>query len=55
MKVYPHSFLTIVPNGITESFQYVKIVTLRFKHYYYIFHIQGVTDSSIGLVGEYFD
>jgi len=55
MEVYPHSFLTIVPNAITEPFQYIKIVTLKVKHFYYMFHIQGVTDSSIGLVGEYFD
>lgn len=55
MEVYPHSFLTIVPNGITELFQYIKIVTLKVKHYYYMFHIQGVTDLNMCLVGECFD
>lgn len=55
MEVQLHLFLTLIPNGITESFQYIKIVTLKVKHYYYMFHIQGVSDSSTDLVGEYFD
>jgi len=55
MEVQLHSFLTLVPDGITESFQYIKIVTLKVKYHYYVFHTQGVTDSSIGLVGKYFD